>query len=371
MGEADWLYRCTFDVSADLLQAPHIDLCFDGLDTFATVWLNGVQLLTSDNMFIPHRLSVKTGTATLHAGQNTLHVLFESAVRLGREREAQYGKMPYWGDGEGSRLYVRKAQYHYGWDWGPILITAGIWRALRLEAYQTRIADVHCPVEVAADLRIATLPITVTLGGATNASLHLAVYDPADHLVSEQTVDIHGDTAQHTFTVTDPQLWWPNGYGAQPLYQLKATLSENGQLLDEHTQRIGLRRLELVQEPLENAPGTSFLFQINNMPIFCGGANWIPADSLTPRITADDYRDWLNLAVEANMVMLRIWGGGIYEDDMFYNLCDEMGLMVWQDFTFACGLYPAPDWFTASVRTEAEANVRRLRHHPSLVLWWR
>src|SRR5581483_6878377 len=162
---------------------------------------------------------------------------------------------------------------------------------------------------------------------------------------------------------------WPRGYGDQPLYRLVATLRRGNEELDRHEIRLGLRRLRLVQRPLTDAPGTTFFFEINNLPIFCGGANWIPADSFTPRIISNRYRHWLQLAADGNMTMLRIWGGGIYEEDVFYSLCDELGLLVWQDFMFACGIYPALDWFQQSVRAEVEANVRRLRHHPSIVLW--
>jgi len=178
-----------------------------------------------------------------------------------------------------------------------------------------------------------------------------------------------GARADHQFLFGSPQLWWPNGYGPQALYTLAASLERDGQVLDRAEQRLGLRRLRLVQEPLLDEPGTTFLFEVNNTPIFCGGANWIPADSFTPRLTRQRYGQLLRLAAEAHMTMLRVWGGGIYEDDAFYDWCDELGLLVWQDFMFACGVYPAHDAFCASVRQEAQANVRRLRHHPSLALW--
>lgn len=364
VGERDWLYRCAFDVSNELLANDSLDLCFDGLDTFAAVWLNGAPLLTSDNMFVSHRLPVKH---LLQTGANEIQILFESALRRGKALEAVYGQRPAW-NGDWSRLYVRKAQYHYGWDWGPTLLTAGPWRAVRLEAYTARLADVHCPVDVTPDLETATLPVTVTRVGQTaDTILRLQLINPNGKSVA--TVTLSAGVNTHTFSVAQPQLWWPNGHGPQSLYTLRVTLERNDEILDYHEHRLGLRRLRLVQEPVANESGTTFLFEINNRPIFCGGANWIPADSFTPRLTHERYRQLLQAAAEAHMTMVRVWGGGIYEDDVFYDLCDELGLLVWQDFMFACGLYPAHPEFQASVRAEAEANVRRLRHHPSLALW--
>ncbi len=368
VGESDWLYKCTFDLPADFNDADEIVLCCDGLDTFATVWLNGTQVLTSDNMFVPLRVRV---ASLLHIGTNELRILFASAWQRGKELEKQYGERFVW-NGDASRVYVRKAQYHYGWDWGPTLLTAGIWKSIRLESYNARIADMYCPVVVADDLQSATLPVSVMLEtGSINTDLviRMVIHAPDGEMVAEVQIPVMDTKIGHTFNLASPQLWWPNGYGKQPLYRLEITLLRGSEELDRQEKRLGLRRLQLVQRPLEDAPGSSFFFEINNTPVFCGGANWIPADSFTPRVTSEVYRTWLQLAAAANMTMLRIWGGGIYEDDVFYDTCDELGLLVWQDFMFACGLYPAHEAFQESVRGEAEAAVRRLRHHPSLVIW--
>ncbi len=365
VGEADWLYRCAFDVPADTLDAPHVDLCFDGLDTFATVWLNGAQILASDNMFVPQRIAVKDH---LKASGNQLAILFESAMRKGKEREAQYGQARLW-NGDSSRVYVRKAQYHYGWDWGPCLLTAGIWREARLEAYDARIREIDCPVDVSVSLTQATLPAQIKIDGAGADNLRLTLYNPNDQIIVQTNVPVQGSTAAYTFTIQHPDLWWPNGHGKQPRYRLVAELQAKGETLDQVEQRLGLRRLRLAQEPVAGESGTSFVFEVNNKAIFCGGANWIPADNFLPRASDQQYRALLERAAEAHMTMLRVWGGGIYESDLFYDLCDELGLLVWQDFAFGCALYPALDWFMASVKAEAEANVRRLRHHASLALW--
>ncbi len=367
VGERDWLYHCEFDVPEELLALPHLVLCFDGLDTFATVWLNGECVLESDNQFVPARVPVNS---VLRQQGNRLSVLFESALRKGKEREAEHGEARVW-NGDPSRVYVRKAQYHYGWDWGPCLLTAGPWRDVRLEAYTARLSDIHCRVEVAPDLGSATVSVQAELEGGEELSgleLRLRLYDPSGS-VDEASGEVVGGTFRHTFQVSEPKLWWPRGHGEQVFYRVQATLARGGEGLDRREVRLGLRRLRLAQEPLEGEQGSSFLFEVNNVPLFCGGYNWIPADSFTPRITPERYREWVSLAAEGNTQMLRVWGGGIYEDDSLYDACDELGILVWQDFMFACGMYPALEWFQASVREEARAAVRRLRHHPSIALW--
>ena len=365
VAEKDWLYRLEFEVSQEQLELPFLDLCFDGLDTFATVWLNGEQILHSDNMFVPRRVSAK---GKLTAGRNQLHLLFESALRKGREIEAQRGKRPSW-NGDTSRLYVRKAQYHYGWDWGPVLLTAGPWKAIRLEAYAARIAELHVPVEVSADLREAIFPVKLELEGNTEGlQTHLTLLDPDGKTVVERNTPAKA-RSEVGLEVSDPKLWWPNEHGEQPLYTLKVSVLRDGTPVAEQSLKLGVRRLRVVQEPVEGEPGTSFYFEVNNISIFAGGANWIPDDNLLNRVTSERYRRRVGQAAEAGMNMLRVWGGGIYEDEAFYNACDELGLLVWQDFMFACGIYPAYLEFMESVSLEAEAQVKRLRHHPSIALW--
>jgi len=374
VGEQDWLYRRAFDVDPSFLEAGPVTLCCDGLDTVATVWLNGERVLSADNMFVPWRVDVG---ASLRPGRNILAIVFESALRVGKAREAEWGARTVW-NGDASRVYVRKAQYHYGWDWGPCLLTAGPWRPIRLEAASARIVDAHCVVEVADDLRDAAVSIRVTVeadppdAGAGALGVRLRLIDPRGAVVGQADLPVEGGgagAAAHRFVVPDPELWWPNGYGAQPLYRLETTLMRGDTALDLLERRLGLRGLRLLQEPVDGERGTGFVFEVNGMPIFCGGANWIPADSFTTRLTPQDYRTQLEQAAAAHMVMLRVWGGGIYEDDAFYDGCDEVGLLVWQDFMFACGMYPAHASFQRSVRAEAEAQVRRLRHHACLALW--
>jgi beta-mannosidase len=362
VGETDWLYKLEFEIGALEGQT---DLCFDGLDTFAKIWLNGELILESDNFFLAHRVNV---TQKLRVGQNELQVSFENSWDRGKQIEAANGgPLPVW-NGDSSRLYIRKAQYHYGWDWGPKLITTGFWRGVRLETFAARIVDVHAPVAVSDDLASAEFAVSLQLEGNTSgSSLNLILRDPQGNLLEDAR--IRADQAEHSFFVVKPELWWPNGHGTPSLYSLEVVLERDGTVLDSRTLKLGARRLRLLEESVIGEPGTSFVFEINNVPIFCGGANWIPDDNFLPRITPERYRERLSMARDGNMNMLRVWGGGIYEDDVFYQTCDEFGLLVWQDFMFGCGIYPAHDAMLESVKLEAEQNVMRLRNHACLAIW--
>jgi len=367
VGETDWLYRCHFSLSPQALLLEQTDLCFDGLDTIAQVWLNGTLILSSDNMFIAHRVAVEN---VLLAGQNEIQILFASALKHGQVIEAQKGKLTQWGDGDSSRLYVRKAQYHYGWDWGPTVLTAGLWRGVRLECYDARIVDFEARATLSEDLSAASMDCTVSVAGSfSGANVRLELYDPDGMLLREANTTLESATVQHRFDLEQIRLWCVAGHGEQPLYQLEVTLETHGREMDRHAKRIGLRRIRLLQEPIRDEPGSSFTFEVNGTELFVGGANWIPDDSFTSRTTPERYRQLVQLTRDANMTMLRVWGGGIYEHGAFYDACDELGILVWQDFMFACGMYPAHDGFLASVRLEAEQAVQRLRHHACLALW--
>jgi len=361
VAERRWVWRLGF--AADEL-AVREELVFEGLDTYCTVWLNGERLLQSDNMFVPQRVDVRS---RLKPGRNELLLCFEPALAEARKVEAVHGKRALW-NGDSARLHARKAQYHFGWDWGPELVTCGPWRPVRRDSGAARIADLHCRSEVDALRRTATLQVAAQLQGAgTRCSFELL--DPQGRCVASRAVPA-AKAVGATLSVTDAQLWWPLGLGAQPLYTLVAQLQDdNGQVLAEDSRRIGLRHLRLVQAPVEGEAGLSFHFEVNGHDLFAGGANWIPDDNLLERITPARYRERVAQAAAANMNMLRIWGGGIYEHEAFYEACDELGILVWQDFMFACGIYPANAGFQASVRAEAEAAVKRLRHHACMALW--
>jgi beta-mannosidase len=361
VGERAWAWRLQFDVDE---LAAHEDLVFEGLDTYCSVWLNGLPLFSSDNMFVPQRVDVRD---RLRRGRNELMLRFDPALARAREQEAALGRRQLW-NGDSARLYARKAQYHFGWDWGPELLTCGPWKPLRRHSWQARIDDVQCRPRVDVSTRSASVQVRTGLVGAiAGLRIELELLDPQGHRVAHASHAAEADGA--TLSIENAQLWWPRGMGDQALYTLVTRVVGEAGTFAEDRRRIGLRTLRLVQEPVQGEGGRSFFFEINGQAFFAGGANWIPDDSLLERITAGRYRERVAQAAEANMTMLRVWGGGIYEDDAFYEACDELGLLVWQDFMFACGMYPAHDSFRTSVRAEARAAVKRLRHHASLALW--
>lgn len=364
IGERVWIYRTTF-AAPTIQKGSKAVLAFDGLDTFATVLLNGSEILTSDNMFTPERVDV---TSSIKEGTNEMTITFDSAYLRGWKEVEKYPKHK-WGcwNGDNSRLAVRKAQYEFGWDWGPVLNTCGPWRPVSLEIYESRLADLHFNTIVEEDLKSAT----VTAHALAEGGAHKVRFDVSldGNAVASETVEGKGDI-QATFHINSPSLWYPIRYGKQVLYTVKATLLTSGDAeIDTITKKIGMRRAELIQRELEGQPGTSFFFQVNNIPIYCGGSDWIPADNFLPRISRQRYYDWVKLVADGNQLMIRVWGGGIYEDQAFYDACDEYGILVWQDFMFGCGNYPAHPEILKSIKREAEENVKLLRHHPSIVIW--
>ncbi|RDB22567.1 Beta-mannosidase B [Hypsizygus marmoreus] len=368
VGESEWAFKSTFTVTQEELRSPNIDLVFDGLDTFAVANLNGKKILEASNQFVSHRVPVKEH---LKVGANELTLHFESAFLKGRDIEKQHEKLALW-NGDSSRLHVRKAQYNYGWDWGPILMTVGPWKPIYLDTYQNRITDldVRSQVSEALDVKL-TADFKLSHKGPGFASFILRSPDGSiETSASNIPTDSGNCKVSFEWAPGKLSLWYPVGYGAQPLYTVEAELAdENGKILDHKTIKVAFRRARVVQDSLIDQDGLTFLFEINNVRIFCGGSNWIPADSFLTTVTPERYRQWLQLIVDGNQNMVRIWGGGIYENDVFYDICDELGLLVWQDFMFGCGQYPAYDSFLQSVEVEAEQNVKRLRHHPSIIIF--
>ncbi|CAF3480093.1 unnamed protein product [Fusarium graminearum] len=363
VGETAWTYRTVFDSPS--IGGAAVYLIFEGLDTFAQVSLNDKIILESDNMFLSHRVNI---TNYLQSKEpNTLIINFESALLKGRELQKQYPDHR-WElfNGEASRLAVRKAQYHWGWDWGPFLMTAGPWRPVRLEVFSASINDMLIKYNISQDLKSIQGTIELEVEGS---------FDKADICISLKAGSVFTTSVARSresrlvvpFHIDDPKLWFPAGYGPQSLYNVTATIALDGQQLDKRSKDTGFRRNELIQK--HDSHGQSFFFRVNNIDIFCGGSCWIPADSFLPRITPAKYRDWLQLMVEGNQIMTRVWGGGIYEEDAFYDCCDELGILVWQDFMFACGNYPVGPSLIKSVHQEAIQNVQRLHHHPSIIIY--
>lgn len=232
-----------------------------------------------------------------------------------------------------------------------------------MEIYESRLSDLWCDIEVDKSLKSATVKANTSVEGSA-AKVRFDVSLDGQSVAGQEV-----DGTNATFLIKDPALWYPARYGKQPLYTVKATLLDGDKVVDSITKTVGLRRAELVQRPLKDQPGTSFFFEVNGIPVFCGGSNWIPADNFIPRISKERYRDWVKIVAEGNQAMIRVWGGGIYEEQAFYDACDELGILVWQDFMFGCGNYPVWPELLASIKREAEENVKRLRHHPSIVIF--
>ena len=365
----DWEYTAKFEVPAKILERERVELVFEGLDTYAKVYLNEKLLLNADNMFRTWRVDSKQ---LLKAGANTLRIFFRSPVNeiLPLMAKLNY-QLPAPNDqGEKTSPFTRKAPYHYGWDWGPRFVTSGIWRPVSLQAWDhARVNDLNIVVKKTSP-EVAVLTATVEIDATTAGAATILLENLTNKVVAgEKQIQLEKGTNQLSFdfTVTRPALWWPNGLGAQPLYSFRARSLVNGRVTDERVARTGLRTMELRQQ--RDEAGETFMFVVNGVPVFAKGGNWIPADSFPSRTTREKYRYFIQSVRDSNMNMLRVWGGGIYEADDFYELCDEMGIMVWQDFMFACSMYPADQQFLESVRAEAIDNVKRLRNHPSVVLW--
>jgi beta-mannosidase len=369
----DWEYETEFDIAGSLMASGRLELVFEGLDTYADVDLNGRRLLSADNMFRTYRIDVKEW---VRPSGNRLRVRFRSPIREGLARLEQHGYgLPATNDdsvtgGLGDRkvsAFTRKAPYHYGWDWGPRFVTSGIWRTVALEGWSDcRIADLFIRQdEVSARRANVTAIVQIDSDFDGVASLTLTTED----LRWDAELDLHAgrNVIEVPCVIAEPRLWWCRGMGEQPLYHFQATLSREGVIADVRRVRTGLRQIRLVRQP--DAHGTTFYFELNGVPVFAKGANHIPGDSFLAEMTESRYRHEIASAVEANFNMLRVWGGGIYEHDAFYDLCDEYGIMVWQDFMFACSMYPGDESFLESVRLEAEDNLQRLRNHPCIVLW--
>ncbi|KAK3331893.1 glycoside hydrolase family 2 protein [Cercophora scortea] len=393
VADRTWHYRTHFKGGG--VGGVEVDLVFEGLDTFATVTLNGHVVLRSENMFVEHRVSVGHLLKFEPDGdgdgdQNRLEIVFEPARRRGLELVGAHPEHDFIvHQTEVSRGPVRKVQSHWGWDWGPILLTCGPWKPIRLETYAGRIEDIKVDyrLDMAQETPVVDIGISARLvGPATRVDVSLyfqgrQVLGFVGHRDSKSAPSSAApgpwEFTSARFELKEPQLWWPRGYGAQNLYELRVRSSivrgldteglTRADVLAEERLTVGFRNAELVQE--RDSHGQSFYFRINGVDVFAGGSCWIPADSLLSRMTLERYRDWVQVLADGNQTMVRIWGGGIYESDAFYDACDELGVLVWQDFLFACASYPTYPAFLASVETEARQNTRRLRHHPSLVAW--
>jgi beta-mannosidase len=359
----NWIYRCSFEIAASELVQQHIDLIFEGLDTYAEVFLNGEKILFADNMFRSWRVEVRN---ILKSGPNYLEIHFKNPLEVNKNKVDSLGyELPAGCETATLKVspFTRKAAYHFGWDWGPRFLTCGIWKPVKLEFWnETRIEDIHI-VQKSLDSSKAVLSV--------HTSLFSNSYDSFTLMINEERhqVRMNGRDSVLVFDyeIKSPKLWWPNTWGEPTLYPIKVILIDNENIIDQSEKKVGLRTVELIQEI--DSIGQSFYFKVNGIPFFAKGANYIPQSNFLPSVSKEQYESLILDAKTANMNMLRVWGGGIYENDIFYDLCDEHGILVWQDFMFAGSMYPGDKAFVENVRQEVRENIIRLRNHPCIALW--
>ena len=361
IGEVGWEYQKTFNYAEEKFEWRHIELVCKGLDTYANVYLNDSLIFVANNMFREWFGDVKR---FLRIGPNVLRIQFPAVKdQIKREYDKLPNKLP--GD---EKVVARKAAYHFGWDWGPTLVTSGIWRPIYLREWQSvKLLGVQFIQKKLTD-SVADISAQVTLFSELDDPAEIKLFIDTTQIFKQSVDLVQGpNVLRSDFSIPKPKRWWPNGSGDQILYNFGYEVWFHDKLIGRGRQKIGLRTIELVQEP--DSLGKSFYFKVNDQPIFAKGANYIPQDNFVPRVTDSSYRALISDVKNANMNMLRVWGGGIYENDIFYDLCDANGIMVWQDFMFANAMYPGTKDFFDNVRIEAIQNIVRLRQHPSIAVW--
>jgi beta-mannosidase len=368
ISDADWEYQTTLNITDQMMKSKHMELVFDGLDGHAEVSLNGLPLVTADNQFRIWRVDAMH---YLHAGSNRLSVMFpaqEKAALAIAEKDPWFPR-----NSVAAKSYLRKAAYEHGWDWGPTFVTVGVWKPVRLEMWNTvRIRDLYVRQrDVSESVAHLSAELDVSSDHNSSGTVECRPLSPVRDeklpaLTQSVTLESGLNHVVLPIEIKNPKRWFPAGYGQQPLYTVSCKVSADGST-DQAHKRVGLRSLELRRDV--DQWGRSFEFVVNGIPVFAKGADVIPSDSFANRVTREKYRAMLQSAKDANMNMVRLWGGGYYEADEFYNLCDELGLMVWQDFMFGNEWQPGTYDFKQEVEKEAEDQLHRLRNHPSIVLW--
>lgn len=371
----DWEYQTSFTVEKTLFEKDVIELDFKGLDTYASIFLNNQLILETNNMFVGYKIDCKKH---LKQGENSLKIIFKSPIQKGLEKRNQLGyQLPNAvndqseNGGLGKKqvaVFSRKAGYHFGWDWGPRLVSSGIWKEIKLNAWnKANITDVYIQQNQLSK-KEASLNAQIEIMATSPFSSQITILVDDENAIT-QNVDLKkgSNKIKIPIRIKKPKLWWTNGLGAQKLYTITTKLHQQEKTLAVDSKKIGLKTLEVVQD--KDSIGESFYFKLNGHPVFMKGANYIPQDVFLNRVTRNDYQKIIKNMVDANFNMIRVWGGGIYEKDLFYDLCDENGILVWQDFMFACAMYPGDTSFLKNVKKEAEYNVKRLRNHTSIALW--
>jgi beta-mannosidase len=364
VGEKDWVYESLpFDVEDSVLNKKVLRLRLAGIDTYADVFINEKKVLHCDNAHRSWEIDVKP---MLKSSGNVMRIVFFSPISIA---DKALKALPYPLPGDPLRAVVRKPQFHYGWDWGPKLITCGITKPISLLAYDdARFTDIHIQQPKVSEMK-AELKVTFSVHAVSefDASISFEDVKSGDVYTTDVQLKKGMNLVDLSFDIAFPYRWWCNGQGTPTLYEFVVELRKGDQVLDAKTERTGIREIKLITE--KDSIGESFYFELNGKPVFAKGANYIPIKYFPGEAKESDYRKLLGQCRDANINMLRVWGGGVYEDELFYDLCDEMGIMVWQDFMFACSMYPADSMFVANVIEEANEQTIRLRNHPCIALW--
>ena len=362
ISESDWIYKTTFDSPFDDINSSKIKLVFEGIDTVSKIYLNDIHLGSTSNMFLKYEYDV---TKLLKQKNNELKLYFESPINYAIKQEKKYGKLLV--ALNSYRVYIRKAQYSFGWDWGPSFPTMGIWKNVYLKKESEAEIENFLFNTVEIKNNNAIVEVIFDVKKNTNEKILASIKINNENFSTNKLIEVIRGKNKVKFKIENCELWMPNGYGEQNLYNLEIKLhNKNKDVLDSLNKKVGIRKIEL---QLKEKNKNTFRFIVNGKKVFAKGVNWIPADAFLTRVTEDKYRKLLTYAKDANMNFVRVWGGGIYENDIFYEICDELGLLVWQDFMFACGSYPENSEFIQNVRKEIFYNANRLQYHPSIAMW--
>lgn len=361
--EKEWEYKTVFSVDEKTLSAHNIEIVFEGIDTYAQIYLNDSLVIRANNMFRSWQCNCKE---ILRKQNNTLYIRFFSPVRISDSLALLSDvKLP-----GGNQVYIRKAPYHFGWDWGPRFITSGIWKAVYIYAWNDlKIEDVSFQ-QVSITGNQAELHVPYMINCYSKDLYTVSIKDIGNNITYAEKSDslFEGyNLDAFDFNLYNPRLWWTRELGTPEMYSFRFEVKRKNIVIDEKIFNIGIRKIELVRE--RDSIGESFYFKLNDVPLFIKGANYIPPDNFLPRVKKEKYEEIIRDCNRSNINMLRVWGGGVYEDDEFYNQCDLNGILVWQDFMFACAMYPGDSAFLKNVQVEAFQNISRLKNHPCIALW--
>jgi beta-mannosidase len=356
----NWEYKTTFLLSDAILKKENIALNFEGLDTYAKIYINGNYQLDTDNAFQKYSIPLKGIPLNK---SNELRIVFQHSKSFenSAKQNSKY-KLP-----EGNRVYTRKAQFQYGWDWGPKLNTSGIWKNISINAWDgMRFENIFIKQEEISTTK-ARLSVEIIIESTSNKNASLFTKINREVIATNIALKKGKHTYKVPVEITNPKLWWTHNLGKPYLYTFNFQLIADGKIKDEKSVKKGIRTIKLITK--KDSIGASFYFELNGKPVYVKGANYVPQNSFQNKVTSVHYEKLLSDVVNSNMNMLRIWGGGIYENDIFYDLCDAKGILVWQDFMFACAMYPGDIEFLANIKQEAKQQVKRLRNHASIALW--